>query len=64
MLPVTSEMVDDEDNNTSGKVGEIKSLSTLECEGFSEVSNLSVFCSFISTIQSFHPFMFLPMNEI
>lgn len=37
VLPVTSEMVDDEDNNTSCKVGEIKSLSTLECEGFSEV---------------------------
>ncbi|PRQ34890.1 putative DNA helicase [Rosa chinensis] len=37
VLPVTSEMVDDEDNkSTSGEVGEIKSLSTLECEGFSE----------------------------
>lgn len=48
VLPVTSEMVDDEDNkSTSGEVGEIKGLSTLECEGFSEVSKLSIFCSFL-----------------
>ncbi|XP_009379064.2 ATP-dependent DNA helicase RecQ-like [Pyrus x bretschneideri] len=36
-LPLTSEMVNDEDNkHASGEVGEIKSLATLECEGFSE----------------------------
>ncbi|CAL8160271.1 unnamed protein product [Prunus armeniaca] len=37
VLPVTSEMVDDEDNkHASGEVGEIKSFATVECEGFSE----------------------------
>lgn len=42
ILPVTSEMVDDEDNkHASGEVGEIKSLATVECEGFSEVGNFS-----------------------
>ncbi|KAB2634498.1 Werner syndrome ATP-dependent helicase-like [Pyrus ussuriensis x Pyrus communis] len=36
--PVTSEMVDDEDNkHASGEVGEIKSLATLECEGFADL---------------------------
>lgn len=42
VLPVTNEMVDEEGNiSNSGEVGELKSLSTLESEGFSEVGKLT-----------------------
>ncbi|KAF3454768.1 hypothetical protein FNV43_RR05216 [Rhamnella rubrinervis] len=37
VLPVTSEMEDEEENKSrSGEIGEIKSLSTIKSEGFSE----------------------------
>lgn len=47
-LPVTSEMVDDEEHkSTSSEVEEFKSLATLECEGLSQVGKLFIVHFFI-----------------
>jgi ATP-dependent DNA helicase RecQ len=49
-LPVTGEMVDDEEHtSTSSEVEEFKSLATLEFEGLSQVGKLIVVHFFILT---------------
>ena len=53
VLPVTSEMADDEEHkSTLGEVEDFKSLATLERDGFSEVGNWVLYCCSFTSISS------------
>lgn len=54
VLPLTGEMVDGKEHeNTSNRVGDLKSVTTLEKEGFSEVGNFIFFYFFYCCRYSF-----------